>query len=68
MKRRLVWLLVCAVAGITIGAIGNALTQAAEWFLAIPVALAAGWLWWADPTQCETTPVPPRRGADHDPG
>jgi hypothetical protein len=37
--------------------IGNAFFESEAWFLAIPAAVAVGWLFVADPTQCE----PPSR-------
>jgi hypothetical protein len=55
--RRLVWLLTCMLAGGGIGLAGMALTGSAYWYLAVPSAIALGWLFIADPTKCET----PRR-------
>jgi len=52
-KRRLAWLLACLVVGGFAGATGSALTGNAYWYLAIPAAIAAGWLFVADPEQCE---------------
>jgi hypothetical protein len=58
---RLTWLLACVGAGALIGWAGSTLTGATLWYLAIPVAVAAGWLLLADPTKCETPPARRRR-------
>lgn len=58
--RRLVLLLALLAAGTAVGVLGSWLSGSALWYLAIPVALAAGWLRVADPTQC----VPPEGGGD----
>ena len=55
--RRLLLLLACIALGAAIGWVGFAITDAAAWFLAIPAAIAAGWLVVADPTRC----VPDKR-------
>ena len=62
MKRRLLALLACVAAGALIGALVQWLTGRAEGWLAIPVLLAAGWLFVADPTQCEPRRDPPTKG------
>jgi hypothetical protein len=59
LRTRLVWLLACVAAGSAIGAAGWMLSGDSAWFAAIPAVLAAGWLFLADPTQCEA----PRRHA-----
>jgi hypothetical protein len=53
---RLAVLLACFLAGLAAGYIGESLTGHQAWYLAIPAALAVGWLFLADPKQCE----PPR--------
>jgi hypothetical protein len=50
-------LLACIVGGLIIGAIGNAFSGSSAWYLALPAAVAVGWLFVADPTECE----PPSR-------
>jgi hypothetical protein len=55
--RRVRLLLLLACAGMVAGAAGHLLTGAQAWYLALPAALAAGWLFVADPTHC--TPPPP---------
>lgn len=55
---RLACLIACFLAGLAIGYIGDTLTGSQAWYLAIPAALAVGWLFLADPTRCE----PPRAG------
>jgi hypothetical protein len=47
----------CILAGSIIAFIGNAFLAHQAWALAIPAAVAVGWLFVADPTQCE----PPSR-------
>lgn len=58
LPARLACLLACFLAGLGIGYAGEALTGHPAWYLAIPAALAAGWLFLADPTKCE----PPQGG------
>ncbi|MDH5540585.1 MAG: hypothetical protein OEY03_14385 [Rhizobacter sp.] len=50
--RRLGWLLVCLAAGLAVGVAGSLVTGAQAWYLAVPAAIAIGWLFVADPTQC----------------
>lgn len=57
LRARLGWLLACIALGLAIGAAGWLLSDDSAWFAAIPAVLAAGWLFLADPTQCEA----PRR-------
>ena len=53
---RVAALLACAAAGTAVGAVGSALSGDAAWYAAIPVALALGWWFVADPTACERRP------------
>jgi hypothetical protein len=55
--RRLAWLVACILAGGIVAFIGNAFMAHQAWALAIPAAVAAGWLFVADPTKCD----PPSR-------
>lgn len=64
---RLGWLLACFLAGLGIGYLGEALTGHQAWYLAIPAVLAVGWLFLADPTQCEPPARKPPRAADRGP-
>jgi hypothetical protein len=52
-KRRLALLGVCLLGGAVVGSIGWLLSGAQAWWLAVPAAVAAGWWFVADPTQCE---------------
>lgn len=52
IKHRLFWLLVCALTGFGIGWIGHYLTGKESWFLALPVTIAVGWLFFANPGEC----------------
>ena len=59
--RRLSWLLACVFAGVLIAIIGSSLTGSPVWYLAVPALVAIGWLFLADPTECE----PPRETGKH---
>lgn len=45
----------CVIAGLAVAVIGNWLSGNQLWFLSIPAAIAIGWLFLADPTECEPT-------------
>jgi hypothetical protein len=51
-KVRALWLLACLAVGAAVGIGGHWFTGSAAWFLAVPAALACGWWFFADPTQC----------------
>jgi len=53
LARRVVWLAACTALGAAIAAAGNETRESAYWVLAIPLAIALGWLRMADPSQCE---------------
>lgn len=53
IRRRLAWLLGCVGAGALAGAVGSSLTGDSRWYLAIPAAVALGWLIVANPAACE---------------
>jgi hypothetical protein len=57
--RRLAWLVACVGAGALVGAIGNRISGDPMWFAAIPAAMAIGWLFVANPAECEP---PGRKG------
>jgi hypothetical protein len=59
LARRAALLIALACAGLAVGALGQAATGAAWWFLAVPIAVAAGWLSVADPTRCARGVGPP---------
>jgi hypothetical protein len=46
-------LVLATAAGAAVGWAGSAWTGDTAWYLAIPVAIAAGWWRLADPTRCE---------------
>jgi hypothetical protein len=54
--RRLAWLLACVFIGLIIAVVGESLSGSSVWYVAIPAVVAVGWLFVADPTECE----PPR--------
>jgi hypothetical protein len=55
--KRLLLLAACIGGGLGAGLAGYALTGEQAWFLAVPAAMAAGWMFVGDPTRC----TPPRR-------
>ncbi len=52
--KRLAWLVACVVIGALIGFVGSALSGNQIWYTAIPAVMAIGWLFFADPSQCES--------------
>ena len=52
LRRRLFWLLACTAVGLGVGLLGNHFTSNPRWFLALPAALAAGWMFFANPAEC----------------
>jgi len=48
--------LACVLAGLVIAVIGSSLSGDPLWHVAIPAMIAVGWLFLADPTQCEPPP------------
>ena len=63
--RRLAWLMACVFAGLAIAIVGNSLSGSTVWYVAFPAAVAVGWLFLANPTECEP---PPRKRAERAPG
>jgi hypothetical protein len=62
---RLAWLLACVFGGLVIAVIGSLLSGSSVWYVAIPAVVAVGWLFLADPTECEP---PPHKGTERAPG
>jgi hypothetical protein len=62
--RRLVWLLVCIAVGLVVAIAGSLLAGSSWWALAVPVSIAIGWLFVADPTQCMPDRRSERRPSD----
>jgi len=62
--KRLAWLLACVLFGIVIGIIGSSVSGSSVWYVAIPTVVAMGWLFFADPTECE---LPPHQRAKRSP-
>lgn len=50
--RRVLALAACALVGAAVGGVGWWVSGAQAWWLAIVAAVAAGWWFVADPTQC----------------
>lgn len=61
--RRLLLLLGCVAGGLAVGFAGLRITGDSAWFLAVPVFVAAAWLWVANPEDCASCRAPqaPRR-------
>ncbi len=58
--RRLALLVLCLCAGAAVGGVVAAWSGSAWGWVAVPLALAIGWLLIADPTQCQACDPPPR--------
>lgn len=52
--KRLIWLLASVALGVSIGFVGSTLTGNQIWYTAIPAIMAVGWLFFADPSQCDS--------------
>ncbi|HEY0857147.1 MAG TPA: hypothetical protein VGE16_08825 [Albitalea sp.] len=52
------WLLVCVALGLAVALAGVFISGHPMWYVAVPAAVALGWLFVADPTACER-PAPP---------
>jgi hypothetical protein len=53
LRVRVLLLLACLSVGAVVGFVGEAITGSPTWYLAIPAAVALGWLVVADPAECE---------------
>ena len=53
-SKRLLLLVTCVGAGLAEGIAGAALTGKDEWFLAVPAAVALGWIFVGDPSRCQS--------------
>lgn len=60
-RRLLLLLLACLLGGLLVGAVGHGITGDGSWFLALPLALAAGWWAVADPSACLPPDEPSER-------
>ncbi len=63
--KRLAWLSACVFAGLIVAVVGSSLSDSPVWYVAIPAVVAVGWLFLANPTECEP---PPRKRAKGTPG
>lgn len=61
VTRRLLLLITCVALGLIIGFIGERLTSQAMWFLAVPVCIAIGWIFVANPDECVAPQCSPRQ-------
>jgi hypothetical protein len=59
--RRFLLLLACIALGLTIGFIGQGFTSQSAWFLAVPICIAIGWFFVADPAECIASQSSPRQ-------
>ncbi|MCI1190573.1 hypothetical protein MOJ79_01800 [Calidifontimicrobium sp. SYSU G02091] len=60
LRARLVLLGACVGAGSAVGGVVAAWTGSVWGWLAVPLAIALGWLFVADPTRCAGDGTPPR--------
>ena len=51
--KRLACLLVCVGVGALVGILGSTFTGSTYWYIAIPAAVAVGWMFLANPSACE---------------
>ena len=58
---RFLLLLACIALGLTIGFIGQAIMSQSTWFLAVPICIAIGWFFVADPAECIAPQSSPRQ-------
>jgi hypothetical protein len=68
LGRRLLLLLLCVAGGLGVAVAGHHLSGAPEWFLALPLSIAAGWFAVADPSACMSSPSPQDRKGQSDRG
>lgn len=61
LARRALLLLACIALGLALGFIGQSLTSESVWFLAVPICIAIGWFFVADPNECVKCEPPPRQ-------
>lgn len=61
IARRLLLLIACVALGLMIGFIGEHMTSQTMWFLAVPVCIAIGWLFVANPDECAAPQCSPRQ-------
>jgi hypothetical protein len=61
--KRLFWLLLCIFVGVLTGFVGSTVSGNDIWYTAVPAVIALGWLFFADPAQCEP---PAQRGINAD--
>lgn len=52
--KRLLLLVACVVGGLATAIAGVAFTGHDEWFLAVPAAVALGWIFVGDPSRCHS--------------
>jgi hypothetical protein len=64
LRRRLLLLALCLVAGGVVGVAGQHFTGSSAWFLAVPALVLLAWLFVANPTEC----LPPREHSSHNGG
>lgn len=65
-SRRVGLLIALALVGMLCGYLGATLTGNDAWYVCVPVAIALGWLFVADPAQCVASRAPdaPSSGAN----
>jgi hypothetical protein len=58
--RRFLLLVACLATGLATGVVGALATGNEWWYVAVPIALALGWLWVGTPEQCGRAERNPR--------
>lgn len=56
---RLRWLVACVLGGAGVAVIGHAWSGQQAWYLALPAAIALGWLFFGTPHECATPGATP---------
>ena len=64
--KRLALLLVCACLGVLVGVVGSRLIGSDLMYLAVPLFVALGWLFVANPAACEKPLPPPGSDPEHE--
>jgi len=54
LATRLRWLIACVLGGAGVAAVGHAWSGHQAWYLALPAAIALGWLFFGTPHECAT--------------
>lgn len=64
--QRVLLLFACVAAGLLVGFVGRHIMADAAWFLAVPVCVALGWIFVANPEECVACVDSSRQGAQRE--